>query len=112
MHNAIQCNIDFDDEHDNEIAPGDVAVISSLKNRVDFNGTLGLVRVFIPSKQRWGVRCAGQVLDVAIAAKNLVRVTAKGVGGSLRAVQHRARRGVCRAGLLEPSFGIRGRSRR
>ena len=75
VHNAIQCNIDFDDEHDIEIAPGDVAVTSNLKNRVDLNGTFGLVRVHVPSKQRWCVRCAGQVLDVAIAAGNLVRVT-------------------------------------
>ena len=84
VHNAIQCNIDFDDEHDIEIAPGDVAVTSNLKNRVDLNGTFGLVRVHVPSKQRWCVRCAGQVLDVAIAAKNLVRVTAKELGGNLR----------------------------
>ena len=73
MHNAIQRNIDFDNEHDNEIAQGDVAVISNLKNRVDFNGTFGLVRVYIPSKH-----------DVANAAKNLVRVTAKELGGNLR----------------------------
>ena len=45
VHNAIQCNTDFDDKHDNEIAPGDVAVISNLKNRLDLNGTFGLVRV-------------------------------------------------------------------
>ena len=79
VHNAIQCNIHFD-EHGNEIAPGDVAVISNQKkNKVDLNGTFGLVRVCIQSKQRWGVRCAGQALDVAIAAKNLVRV-GKGAG--------------------------------
>ena len=41
VHNAIQYNIDFDDEHDNEIVPGDVAVISNLKNRVDLNGMFG-----------------------------------------------------------------------
>ena len=53
VHNAIQCNID-DDEYDNEIAPGDVAVISNLKNRVDLIGTFGLVREYVLSKQRWG----------------------------------------------------------
>ena len=37
-------------------------------------------------EQRWGVRCAGQALGVAIAAKNLVRVTAKELGGNLRHV--------------------------
>ena len=58
VHNAIQCNID-DDEYDNETAPGDVAVISNLKNRVDLNGGFGVVRDYVPSKQRWGVRCAG-----------------------------------------------------
>ena len=83
VHNAIRCNIDFDDEHDNEIAPEDVAFFSNLKNRVDLNSTFGLVRVDVPGKQRWGVRCAGQVLDVAIAAKNMVRVTAKELGGGI-----------------------------
>ena len=53
---------------------------------MDLNGTFGLVRVYIPKKQRWGVRSAGQVLDVAIAAKNFVRVTAKELGGNLRCV--------------------------
>ena len=67
VHNAIQCNIDFDDEHGKEIASGDVAVISKLRNRVDLNGTFGFVRVYTPRKQRWGVRCAGQVLDVAMS---------------------------------------------
>ena len=85
VHNAIQCNIGGD-EYDNETAPGDVAVVSNLKSRADLNGTFGLIREYVPSKQRWGVRCAGQVLDVAIAAKNLVRVTAKELGGNLRYV--------------------------
>ena len=76
VHNATQCNID-DDENDNETALGGVPVTSNLKKRVDLNGTFGLVREYVPSKQRWGVRCAGQVLDVALAAKNLVRVTAR-----------------------------------
>ena len=53
---------------------------------MDLNGTFGLVREYVPSEQRWGVRCAGQVLDVAIAAKNLVRATAKELGGNLRQV--------------------------
>ena len=74
VHNAIHCNIDFDDEHDNEIALGDVAVISNLKKGVDLNGTFGLVTV------RWTSSRRGN------CGEELGRFTAKELGGNLRYV--------------------------
>ena len=65
-----RCDIDSDGE-DNGITAGDVGVISNPKGRADFHGAFGLVLAEIPNRQRWSVRCAGQVLDVSHVAEEL-----------------------------------------
>ena len=65
----IQCDIDRDAEAKG-ITAGEIAVISR-------TGWALLA-------QRWCLRCAGQVLDVAVVETNFTRVTAKELGSHLR----------------------------
>ena len=110
MHNAVQCDINFDDEHGNEIALGDVAVISNLKNRVYLNGTGSSV---FPEQAEMVYGALDKFSTWPLRRRTWSSHGKRALWQpSQRAVQRGVRRGVCRAGFPEPSLGIRGRNRR
>ena len=84
MHNTIL------DEHGNEIAPEDVAVISNLNNRVDLKGTFGLVRVKNPEQAEMRCTVHWTISRRGHFGEELGSSHGKGAGWqpSQRAVQH------------------------
>ena len=70
---ATQC--DFDSHEDNNLASGQVALLTGMAGKKQLNGKLGwLKRPVNTSRQRWGVLVAGEETVVSITTQNLVRV--------------------------------------